>query len=330
MINTKYVVRIVAGAVTVAMLGTGAGVYNVHAEKDVKTVKTGQEEKLIKALSKETEENKDAGKEETVYVIAKADGTPDNVIVSEWLKNKEGSNTLQDVSDLEDITNIKGDETFTQKGNKITWKAQGNDIYYQGTTEKELPVQEKITYYLDGQEMEPEKMAGKSGKATIRFDYTNNAKTTETVEGETYEVYVPFTVMTGMILPEDFSNVEVTNGKVISDGSKKVVVGIAMPGLKDSLNMKEEELDEDVNIPDYVEVTADVEHFSLDMSMSVVMSELIGNSDLEGTFDLTGLEEGIDKMSDSSKQLVEGSTDLAEGLDTLKDSMSAFAAGADT
>lgn len=342
--KNKYVIRVVAGAVSIAVIGAGAGAYyTVHAQKaeqtteksaesskDVKEKTKEAEKKLLKALSQDGKEAEDAGKEETVYVVAKADGTADDVIVSEWLKNKEGSDTIKDASDLKDITNVKGDETFTQNGDEVTWNAEGNDIYYQGTTDKELPVTEKITYYLDGKEMAPEKIAGKSGKVTIRFDYTNHEKTTQLVDGEKHEVYVPFTVMTGMILPEDYSNVEVTNGKVISDGSRKVVVGIAMPGMKESLDIEDEDLDEGLEIPDYVEVTADVENFSLDMTMSVMMNDLLGGTDLDEAFDLSALEDSINTLSDSSKQLADGSTELAEGLSVLKSSMQEFVSGADT
>lgn len=340
--RNKYIIRVAAGAVTIAVLGTGIGAYSVQAEKTVDHTQESEQEtdkeenakseekKLISNLTKSVKEKEDAGKEETVYVVADADGTPDNVIVSEWLKNKEGRETLKDASDLKDIKNVKGSETFTQNGTELTWEAKGKDIYYQGTTDKELPITEKVTYYLDGREMKPEDIAGKSGKVTIRFDYTNHAKTTQTVDGKKQEVYVPFTVMTGMILPEDYSNVEVTNGRIISDGSRKIVVGVAMPGLKDSLAIKKGDLDEEIEIPDYVEVTADVENFSLDMTMSVVMNDLLGSTDLNEAFDLTELEEDLNTLSDSSKQLVDGSTDLAEGLDTLKSSMKEFASGVTT
>lgn len=341
--KNKYVIRIAAGAVTIAVLGTGVGAYSVHAQKTAKTQEKTEEsktvdkeeseaveKKLLKALSKDGKEAEEAGKEETVYVVAKADGTADNVIVSEWLKNKEGSDTLKDASDLKDIKNVKGDETFEQSGEEITWNAKGEDIYYQGITDKELPVTEKVTYYLDGKEMTPEEIAGKSGKVTIRFDYTNHEKTTQIVDGEEHEVYVPFTVMTGMILPEDYSNVEVTNGKVISDGSKKVVVGLAMPGIKESLGIDEDDLEEGLQIPEYVEVTADVENFSLDMTMSVIMNDLLGSTNLDEEFDLSGLEESMDTLSESSGKLVDGSRELSKGLGTLKSSIKEFAAGVNT
>lgn len=156
----------------------------------------------------------------------------------------------KDVSALKNIENVKGDETFTQgTDGTLIWQADGNDIYYQGTTDKELPINMKMTYYLDGEEIAPEDLAGKSGKVTIRMDYTNKEKTED-------GVYVPFAAVTGMMLNKDFTNVEVTNGKVISDGNNQVVVGFAFPGLSESLDLDSKDL-EDVNIPDYVEVTAD-------------------------------------------------------------------------
>ena len=283
--KNKYMIRVAAGAVAVAVLGTSSGTENfiVRAQKDYKDTQESQKdsktdkkevEKTLKKVLSASEETEEAGKEETVYVVANADGSAKNVIVSEWLKNKDGEATLKDASDLKDIENVKGEEAFTQNGDQLTWEAGGNDIYYQGTTDKKLPITEKVTYFLDGKEMTPQEIAGKSGKVKIRFDYINNEKTTQIVEGEEHEVYVPFTVLTGMILPDDYSNVEITNGKVISDGNRKVAVGMAMPGLKESLDIGEDDLDGEVKIPDYVEVTADVDNFSLEMTMTVAVKEL--------------------------------------------------------
>ncbi len=337
--QNKYMIRMAAGVLTVAVLGSGTGMaYTVHAEKKGKEVKESENNKADQKEIKETlekvlsvsGEEEEAGKEETVYVVAEADGTAKDIIVSEWLKNKDKSASLEDASDLKEIENVKGEETFAQNGDKITWQADGKDIYYQGTTDKELPITEKVTYFLDGKELSPEEMAGKSGKVTIRFDYTNHEKTTQITEGEAHEVYVPFTVLTGMILPEDYTNVEITNGKVISDGNRKVAVGLAMPGLKESLELDEEDLEDGLKIPDYVELTAEVENFSLEMTMTVVMNDLPGGSDLSAAFDLTGLEEDLETLTDASGQLAEGSKELSEGLGTLKNSMKEFAAGVNT
>ena len=117
-----------------------------------------------------TGEDAAVSKEETVYVNANADGSEDQITVSNWLKNAGTEKNLKDESELKDIKNVKGDEEFTQSGNKLTWQTDGEDIYYQGTTTKEPPVSVKFTYYLDGKEIKPDDLAGKSGKLKIKVD----------------------------------------------------------------------------------------------------------------------------------------------------------------
>lgn len=337
--HNKYKIRMIAGILTVALLGTGCGeaaATIANAENGNKVLTETQDvtedaenaaQKVEELAGLSDKEVSAGGKEETVYLIADSKGNVGKTIVSEWLKNPEKSVSLTDASDLSDIKNVKGEETFEQQGDTIIWQADGKDIYYQGTTEKQAPISEKITYYLDGKEIEPEKLAGKSGKVTIRFDYTNNEKTIKTVNGKSYEVYVPFTAVTGMILGDNFKNVEVTNGKLVSDGKNNVVVGMAVPGLKESLQLDTEDFDKDVKLPEYVEVTADVEDFSLDMTMTLATNGLLGEIDEEGKFDLGALDKVFDEMTDAADHLEEGSSELADGMGTLKDSLGTFADG---
>ena len=344
--KNKYVIRIAAGVLTIAVAGGSAGVYTVNAAKTSTKAETTQEstDKKDKKDNKDDEEDlkevlsskiskaadEEVGKEETVYVVADNSGKAKDVIVSDWLKNPDGNETIEDVSDLKDIKNVKGKEKFEEKDGKITWKAKGKDIYYQGKTDKELPVKQTISYYLDGEKMDPDEIAGKSGKVTIRFDYKNNQKTTTTVDGKKYSVYVPFTIMTGMILDDSFTNVKVKNGKVISDGDKNMVVGVAMPGLKDSLKVTSSDFSEDIDIPEYVEVTADVEDFSMDMTMSVMLSGITSSDNVEDFVDLSDLDDAIDTLSDSSSQLADGTKELREGLEQLRSKVPALADGANT
>lgn len=329
--QNKYTIRMMAGVLVVAMAGCSfAAGYAQGAGQPAVTAKAAEkselEEKIGELVNKKSGVD-DTTKDETVYVISDAKGQSGKVIVEEWLKNRDKAATIEDVSDLKDITNVKGDETFTQDGDKLIWQADGSDIYYEGTTDKQVPVSEKITYYLDGEEIEPEQLAGRSGKVTIRFDYENHEKTTIEKNGKSIEVYVPFTVMTGMIVSDDFTNIEVTNGKVVSDGKNNIVVGMAMPGLHESLQKEAGEFDGSIEFPDYVEVSADVENFSLEMTASVAMSGLLSDMNLSDV-DLTDLENSIDELSDGSEQLEDGSRQLKDGLGTLKDSMDTFKSGA--
>ena len=338
----KYVIRIIAGVLVVGMVGTGVSSADVFAaktaqestestestEKDSK--KSDAESKLKDALDDSIKfSEKEIGKEETVYVLADSTGKERKVIVSDHLINDENKKTIEDASDLKDIENVKGDETFKQSGNKLTWQADGNDIYYQGTSTKEAPVSQTITYSLDGKKVKPEDLAGKSGKVTIRFDYTNNEAVKAKIAGKEEEIYVPFAAISGMVLDDSFSNVKVTNGKVISDGKNNIVVGYALPGLKESLDVDDSDFDGDVSIPDYVEVTADVENFSLDTVMTAVVNATNFISQ-DGDADFSEIDDMLDTLTDAADQLKDGSSDLADGVDTLKSKMGEFKDGVGT
>ena len=329
-LKSKYIVRVVAGVLTIALVGTGIGATAVFAEKDSTAVTaeadstTGSSkdaddiaDKLMDSVSLK---DNDADKDESVYLISDANGNVNKTIVVDHLKNKDQKDTLEDASNLSDIENVKGKEKFTQSGDKLTWQAGGKDIYYQGTATEEPPVTQKVTYYLDGKEISPEDLAGKSGKVKIRFDYTNTTSYTETVNGEKQTVSVPFAAITGLVLGDGFENIEVTNGKAEVSDSSSVVLGYALPGLKDSLGIKDGDLDGDVNIPEYMEMTADVENFSMPAAMTFVVNA----SDYVSTdgIDTSDLDDMINDLKDASTQLQDGSKTLAEGTDTLSDGLS--------
>lgn len=329
-LKSKYIVRVVAGVLTIALVGTGIGATAVFAEKNSTAVTAEADsttdsskdaddiaDKLMDSVSLK---DNDADKDESVYLISDANGNVNKTIVVDHLKNKDKKDTLEDVSNLSDIENVKGKEKFTQSGDKLTWQAGGKDIYYQGTATEEPPVTQKVTYYLDGKEISPEDLAGKSGKVKIRFDYTNTTSYTETVNGEKQTVSVPFAAITGLVLGDGFENIEVTNGKAEVSDSSSVVLGYALPGLKDSLGIKDGDLDGDVNIPEYMEMTADVENFSMPAAMTFVVNA----SDYVSTdgIDTSDLDDMINDLKDASTQLQDGSKTLAEGTDTLADGLS--------
>lgn len=275
--------------------------------------------------------NSEVYKEETVYVNAKASGKTDKVTVSNWLKNSGSvSGNLEDESTLSDIKNVKGDEKYTADGDKLTWSTDSEDIYYQGTTDKKLPVSVKLKYYLDGKEMKPSELKGKSGHLKITVDYKNNEKKNVSVDGKDTEVYTPFVMMTGMILPnETFSNVTIDNGKIISDGNKNIVVGFGMPGLKDSLNLSSEESDK-VTIPESLSIEADVKDFTMSSTYTVALSDLLDDMNMDDIADVDDLQTALDDLEDAALQLVSGSDTLADGAGTLADGVNTYTEGVDT
>lgn len=344
-LKSKYIVRVVAGVLTIALVGTGIGATAVFAEKNSTAVTAEADsttdsskdaddiaDKLMDSVSLK---DNDADKDESVYLISDANGNVNKTIVVDHLKNKDKKDTLEDASNLSDIENVKGKEKFTQSGDKLTWQAGGKDIYYQGTATEEPPVTQKVTYYLDGKEISPEDLAGKSGKVKIRFDYTNTTSYTETVNGEKQTVSVPFAAITGLVLGDGFENIEVTNGKAEVSNSSSVVLGYALPGLKDSLGIKDGDLDGDVNIPEYMEMTADVENFSMPAAMTFVVNasdyvstDGIDTSDLDDM--INDLKDASTQLQDGSKTLAEGTDTLADGLSTLQSNLGTFASGVGT
>lgn len=342
--KNKYAIRIAAGVLVVALVGTGVSTMEVDAARREKSVtestQTGDTDKvsggihteksLSDALSSSfTVNEKEIGKEETVYVIADSNGMAKEIIVSDHLMNQENKETLEDASTLKDITNVKGEETFTQNGQKLTWQAGGNDIYYRGTSAKETPVAQKITYFLDGKEIVPEKLAGNSGRVTIRFDYTNNEKVKTGIDGKETDICVPFVAISGLVLDESFTNIKVTNGKVTADGNRNLVIGYTLPGLADSLNVNASDFDKDISISDYFEVSADVEDFALDMTMTVVMNATNFVS-ANGGNDFSNLDDLLDSLTDATSQLEHGSSALADGVDTLQSKLGEFSNGVNT
>lgn len=343
--NKKIAKKIVAGSMAVMMAAGLAGTYEYH--NNVMQVQAAEQKDKDTQELKETAENvladhttdfEDTGfsKEESVYVKADASGNVKKTTVSEWLKNPE-KGTVSDTSELKDIKNVKGDETFeTGSNNNVSWKSEGNDIYYQGTIDKELPVDVKVSYKLDGKSISPKDLKGKSGKVEIQFSYDNKSKQTVNVNGEDVEMYTPFTMVSAMMLSSDeYSNVSVENGKLISDGDKNIVVGVAFPGLANDLNLKD--LDMDIDIPETVTITADVKDATVGTSITMASAELMNEFGLDDIDSFDDLQDSIDDLEDATNQLVDGSKEaadgskeLADGVGTLNDGAGTLASGAGT
>lgn len=304
----------VGGTVAAAAYSSNAG----------KTDNTAAEDKV--SLIDHGDENENT-KDETVYVIAGADGAVKKIIVSDWLKNTLGEAQISDKSEMGDVENVHGDESYTMGGDGTrVWDAAGGDIYYQGNIEKELPVGMSVSYKLDGSSISTDELAGKSGHVTIRYDYTNNQYETVEIDGKEEKIYVPFAMLTGMLLDNDvFTNVEVTNGKIVNDGNHTVVVGIAFPGLSDNLAIDESKLE----IPSYVEIEADVKNFEMTNTISIATNDIFSkmNSDnFDAADELTG---SLDELTDAMSQLMDGSSQLYDGLCTLLDKSGELVSGID-
>lgn len=253
-------------------------------------------------------------KDETVYSKINDKGEKYQTVVSTHIENEEELEVINDISDLLNIENTNGEEEYTQEGNSLIWKADKKDIYYQGESQKELPIECKVKYELEGKEVEAEEIVGKAGHVKITIEYTNKEEHIVTINGKEQKMYTPFVVVVGTVLPNDTNkNIEISSGKLMNDGSKTIVMGIAMPGLQESLSINKNEIE----IPNNIEISMDATDFELGNIITFVTPKVLEESDLNFLEQLDEIEKKVNTLESASNQIQEGGEALAEGTSKL-------------
>lgn len=261
-------------------------------------------------------------KEETVYSKLDAEGNSYKTIVSNHIKNTDAQQTIKDISDLLNIENTNGYETFERDGNTVLWNASGNDIYYQGESEKQLPVSCHISYELDGKETSKEEILGKSGNVKITLEYTNNEKHIVNINGKNETMYTPFLVVTGTVINNETNkNIKISNGKMMDDGTKTVVVGMAFPGMQKSLGIKEK----DFELPSKIEIEMDTTDFELNTIASFVTPKIIENEeDLKKLDKIDEVYQKISTLQSASEEILKGAQTLKQGTEEYSNKKQEF------
>lgn len=263
-------------------------------------------------------------KDETVYVTLSQQGEVKERIVSDWIHSNEKNIEIHDKSILKDIKNVKGEEKPTSIGENLTWKLNGSDVYYRGTTDKKLPIDVNVRYLLDGKEIKPEDLAGKSGEVKIKIDYKNNESHIVNIKGKNRKVYTPFSTITILDLPVDnFKDVKISGGKMINDGNNQIVTFICLPGMKESLNLEKTTLE----LKENLEITTQVENFEMGPIMITGTPELPDMSEFKNATTLDDLVKGIKDIQGASTKLAEGTGKLNLGQKALADNMTLFTNG---
>ena len=277
---------------------------------------------VIDAAGAWHESGMETDKEESVYVLADAYGTPTEITVTAGLKNPEPDAELTDVTTLTDIVNKEGDETYTKQADgSILWENCGSDIHYEGKadTSSELPLTVTVTYFLDGKEVGADELAGASGNIKIRFDYKNNTQENGSI--------TPFAAITGLMLSEDNAhNITVTNGSSRYMDGEYLVYGFALPGVTAALDLDTMELtkEEEIDLHDFMEVSFEAEDFELDFTATMVSNGLLEEKDYDKVIDK--LDELTDKLEDTTDQV----KDLKSKISKLKNGGEKLRSGADS
>lgn len=260
-------------------------------------------------------------KTETVYSVLNSDGSISDTIVSSWLHDEDGINNIKETLNLTDVKNIKSNEKPSKDGNTYTWNAKGNDVYYEGTATKQLPVSVKIRYELDGQEMSAKDIEGKSGHLKLTISFTNNYSKVKNINGKSIVIH-PSYLAGGMLNMSTgkFSNVKCESGKIVNDGTNEMLAFANIPGLNETLRSAGlDKVNNQLGISDDVTVEADVNDFDLGSIMVGMTNEIDLASELGEIGSVSELTDGIDQLIEADDQLIDGSKQLYDGTTQLKE-----------
>lgn len=260
-------------------------------------------------------------KTETVYSVLNSDGSISDTIVSSWLHDEDGINNIKETLNLTDVKNIKSNEKPSKDRNTYTWNAKGNDVYYEGTATKQLPVSVKLRYELDGQEMSAKDMEGKSGHLKLTISFTNNYSEVKNINGKSIVIH-PSYLAGGMLNMStgNFTNVKCESGKIVNDGTNEMLAFANIPGLNETLRSAGlDKVNNQLGISDDVTVEADVNNFDLGSIMVGMTNEIDLASELGEIGSVSELTDGINQLIEADDQLIDGSKQLYDGTTQLKE-----------
>ena len=255
-------------------------------------------------------------KDETVYSNLNKDGSNFKTVVVNHLYNSEDEE-MQDITKLKDILNIHGKEKFTLNNENLSWQNKGNEIFYQGTIEKDLPITTEITYYLNGEKIEESKLKNKKGNIKIEIKFTNTDSHNVYVNGRTQTLYTPFVVTLGTVMQnKNISNLEISNGKILNTGSKNFVVGLSSPGLYESLDLEE------LKDLDKITISYDTKSYKSNTFYIVATPKLMDTTDLDVFNKLDEVYSSVDSLQSNMNQIEDGSNKILDELTKKIETMS--------
>lgn len=274
------------------------------------------------------EEEPSYTKDESVYVILNSDGSVDNTTVTEWLHSDNGLNNIKDKTNLKDIKNISSDVLPTINGEDVTWNTSDTDIYYQGSSDKKLPISMNVEYKLDGSIINPNELVGKSGNLEINIKLKNNLETTKTINGKQEVITTLFPVVMIVNMPsEQFNNIDVNSGTVISEGKNQIVTMTSVLGLNKALElMDNEELDKIKDkVNDSFTIKAKVTNMDVPSIMLASTKVTDDEISVDGV-DFSELTNGINDLKDATNTILDGTVQLRNANIELNDKMGEFQA----
>lgn len=276
------------------------------------------------AEEKDSDNNKNDSdkteKTETVYTFISEDGEIEKTLVSSWIHNDNGIKNIKEKLDLNDVENVKTEEEPLVKGDEYTWSVEGKDVYYQGTTDKKLPVNVSLSYELDGKKISAKDLAGKSGHLKTTVSFKNNESKTVNIQGKKVTIHPAF--LAGGLMNFDneiFTNVKCSQGTLVNDGDKEMMMFAAVPGLENTLKTADlQSIIDKIDLSDDVVIEADVKNYEAP-HLYVAMTDDFDVDDIEEISQISELTDGVSELSKAADELSDGSGKLVDGTTQLKD-----------
>ena len=283
----------------------------------------------IEVKAEETTDPSSITKTQTVYTVLDQDGNVISTTVSAWLHGEQGIHDLHDKTDLQNVYDIHTDESNACENGVCVWNSDDSDLYYQGTSDSQLPVAVTMYATLDHETIPMAQLPGKTGHLELKLSFENTQSEVYDINGNAVDVHPLIPLVGGVMLDRDhIRNITVSQGNVISDGSSQIALFMAVPGFKDMLKQTDVAGEADVSLPsDEITISCDVSDapklsFMMASAGSISLEDLLA---MENPLD--ELVNGIAQLSDAGNQLKDGSQQLLEGTQTLIDQSSPLLAG---
>jgi hypothetical protein len=253
--------------------------------------------------------------DETVYVVADASGSPRDVVVVDWLRVEgDGTLTLMDPGEVSTAEALEDDvePVLTQAGVEWELDVDGRrDFFYRADTDRELPVSVEAVYYLDGRRVEPETLAGATGRVRIEVTVTNRLQVTEEAtytdadgipRTEEVEYWVPMLAPVKIDIDGTrFLNIEADPEIVSVTGSTISHTFMTFPQPTETISIEMDGTD-----------------IEIDPIIVSVFPKMAGSPDLSIADDLADLKEGLDGLTLLSEGHYQVLSATAEGIDTAQ------------
>lgn len=262
-----------------------------------------------------------AEKKEVVYAALDNAGSDKSTYVVNVFEGNE-QKSIQDFGNYDQVTNLTDTSQITQLSDSVVFTMPQGEFSYQGSLPNaQLPWNISVKYFLDGQEISPNDLAGKSGHLELTITTTQNTS----VDPRYFENYLMQITCTLPI--EQAFEVKTDQGSLALSGSDVTVSFMVMLGKEGNVSLTAEVSDFEMDGISFAAIP-----FSMALDFPNTDS-LIAQFDglIEGTEQVhegaQSLASGADKVDAATKQAATGAAKLATGTAQMTQGLRAYQQG---